>query len=110
MRPVIVAILTALPLAANAADPVSLVLQDNQFTPREVKVPAGERFRIEVQNQGTGPAEFESPDLHVEKIVVPGGTVSVMAGPLKPGSDKFFDDYHPDVSGTLTAVDAVAEK
>jgi len=29
-----------------------------------------------------------------------------MAGPLKPGTYKFFDDYHPDTAvGTLTVVE-----
>ena len=92
---------------AWGADPVVLTLKDHHFTPTDVTVPAGERFRIEVQNQDTTPAEFESNDLRVEKIVVPGGKIVVTAGPLKPGTYKFFDDYHPDLAkGTLTAVAA----
>lgn len=90
---------------AWAADPVVLTLMDHHFTPSAVSVPAGERFRIEVVNQDATPAEFESNDLRVEKIVVPGGKIVVNAGPLKPGTYKFFDDYHPDLAqGTLTAV------
>ncbi len=97
--------------ALLAAEPVTLTLKDNQFTPREARVPAGERFRIEVQNLDATPAEFESAELRVEKIIVPGGKISVMAGPLKPGTYKFFDDYHPQsATGTLTAVESVAEK
>lgn len=88
-----------------AADPIVLTIKDHQFTPSEVNVPAGERLRIEVVNQDPTPAEFESTDLRVEKIVVPGGRIVVMAGPLKPGTYKFFDDYHPDTTkGTMTAV------
>jgi hypothetical protein len=97
-----------LPTAAPAlaADAVTLALKDHRFVPSEVSVPAGERFRIEVENQDTTPAEFESNDLRVEKIVVPGGKIAVMAGPLKPGTYKFFDDYHPDLAtGTMTAVE-----
>lgn len=90
---------------AQAADPIALTLKDHRFVPAEVSVPAGERFRIEVENQDAAPAEFESNDLRVEKIVVPGGKIAVMAGPLKPGIYKFFDDYHPDTAtGTITAV------
>ncbi|MBV8871034.1 MAG: cupredoxin domain-containing protein, partial [Acetobacteraceae bacterium] len=38
---------------------------------------------------------------------VPGGTVTVSAGPLHPGTYTFFDDYHPDAArGTITAVAA----
>ena len=90
---------------ARAVEPVVLVLKDHRFAPDAVTVPAGERFRIEVENRDATPAEFESSALRVEKIIVPGGKISVMAGPLKPGTYKFFDDYHPDLAkGTLTAV------
>lgn len=96
---------------ALAAEPVTLVLKGNRFTPAEVKVPTGERFRIEVQNQDATPAEFESSDLRIEKVIVPGGKITVFAGPLKPGTYRFFDEYHPDeANGTLTAIDSLAEK
>lgn len=97
--------LAGLSTLAAAAEPITLVIKNQHFAPTEVTVPAGQRFRIEVQNQDAAPAEFESSDLHLEKIVVPGGRISVMAGPLKPGSYKFFDDYHPDATGTITAVE-----
>jgi plastocyanin len=96
----------AVPVPARAADPVMLTLKDHRFNPATVTVPAGERFTIEVSNQDDTPAEFESSDLRVEKIVVPGGKISVKAGPLKPGTYKFFDEYHPDTAtGTLTAIE-----
>jgi plastocyanin len=112
MRAVIGAVVLAcLAGTAGAAEPVQLVLKDNRFTPAEVRVQAGERFRIEVQNQDATPAEFESSDLKVEKIVVPGGKITVMAGPLKPGSYAFFDDYHPDsAKGTIVAVQDPAKE
>ena len=97
--------LLATAAAAQAADAVTLTIKNHQFMPSQVSVPAGERFRIEVENQDATPAEFESADLRVEKIVVPGGKIVVMVGPLKPGNYKFFDDYHPDTAtGTMTAV------
>jgi hypothetical protein len=89
----------------SAADAVSLILKDHHFTPAELTVPAGVRFHIQVSNQDDTPAEFESNDLRVEKIAAPGVSITVIAGPLKPGTYKFFDDYHPDVAtGILTAV------
>ncbi len=107
-RPAVLAFVAAcgaplLPAAAVAAEPVQLTLKDHRFVPAEVSVPAGERFRIEVSNQDATPSEFESNDLRVEKIVVAGGKIIVMAGPLKPGTYKFFDDYHPEATGTITA-------
>ncbi len=59
--------------AAVAAEPVQLTLKDHQFTPAQVSVAANQRFRIEIINQDTTPAEFESGDLRAEKIMVPGG-------------------------------------
>ncbi len=92
-------------LPAVAADKVQLVLKDHVFAPSQVTVEAGQRFQIEISNQDATPSEFESSDLRVEKVVVPGGKITVNAGPLKPGSYKFFDDYHSDTAlGTLTAV------
>ena len=94
-----------LAIPAWAADPVTLVLKNNRFTPNAVTVPAGERLRIDVRNEDATPAEFESHDLRVEKIIPPGGHISVIVGPLKPGAYKFFDEYHPDTAqGILTAV------
>jgi hypothetical protein len=98
--------LTALlaPVAALAVDPVQLTLQNHRFQPDHVTVPAGERFRIELTNRDDTVDEFESYDMKFEKIVVPGGRITVFAGPLHPGTYKFFDDYHPDTAtGTITA-------
>jgi hypothetical protein len=88
----------------RAADPVQLVLANHRFQPDHLTVPAGERFRIELTNQDETTDEFESYDMKFEKIVVSGGHIAVFAGPLHPGTYKFFDDYHPDTAtGTITA-------
>lgn len=99
----------AVPGLARAAEPVQVTLKDHQFLPATISVPSNERFRIEITNQDAEPAEFESGDLRAEKIVVPGGKIGVFAGPLKPGTYAFFDDYHPDTAkGSLTAVELQA--
>lgn len=90
------AILMASP--AMAGQEVSLVLADHQFIPDHVTLPAGVRFKIHVTNNDATPDEFESPALRVEKIVMPGQTITVLAGPLTPGSYTFFDDYHPETA------------
>jgi heme/copper-type cytochrome/quinol oxidase subunit 2 len=96
--------LMALGAGVVLADPVELELAAHKFTPSEVTVPANQKFQIKVTNHDETPAEFESHDLKVEKIVVPGGSVTVNAGPLKAGTYKFFDDYHPDDAvGAVTA-------
>ncbi len=90
--------------SAASADPIALDLAGHKFTPADITVPTNQKFQIRVTNHDNTPAEFESHDLKVEKIVVPGGTVTVTAGPLKPGTYQFFDDYHPDdAKGAVTA-------
>lgn len=94
-----------LPIMAQAAEQfrLSITLKDHRFTPAHLTVPAGQRFLIELINRDSMVAEFESYDMKFEKIVVASGTVTVHAGPLKPGTYKFFDDYHPETTGTVTA-------
>ncbi len=95
---------------ARAAEPVRLTLKDHKFTPDKVTVPSGQRLKVEVTNQDETPAEFESSALRAEKIVVPGGKISIFVGPLKPGTYAFVDDYHPDAAkGSFIAVEKVAE-
>jgi RPA family protein len=54
-----------------------------------------------VSNKQATPAEFESTSLHREKVVPPGGTVSVYVGPLDPGQYDFFDDFNAQTRGML---------
>ena len=88
------------------ADPAVLTLSGHKFAPSDIVAPANQKFQIKVTNNDATPAEFESHDLKLEKVIVPGGTVTVTAGPLKPGTYQFFDDYHPDdATGTVTVKD-----
>jgi len=96
--------LVTLAVPAMAADPqVTIVLKDHAFTPSEVPIPAGTKVELLVQNQQSVTAEFESHSLHREKIVQPGGQISVFVGPLKPGRYEFFDDFHSASRGFLVA-------
>lgn len=98
-------LLLALPVAAQADQLVTLVIQNHTFSPSTFEVPAGERFRIQLTSHDESVDEFESYDMKFEKIIVPGNTITVFAGPLHPGTVTFFDDYHPDqAKGTVTAV------
>ncbi|NWC93323.1 MULTISPECIES: cupredoxin domain-containing protein [unclassified Pseudomonas] len=100
-------LLLAFPVAAQADHLVTLVIQNHTFSPSHFEVPAGERFRIQLTSHDESVDEFESYDMKFEKIIVPGNTITVFAGPLHPGTYTFFDDYHPDqAKGTVTAVAA----
>jgi plastocyanin len=100
------ALVVALAGGAAAADKagVELVIKDHRFDPAEAKVPARQPLQIVVRNQDSTPEEFESPALKVEKVIPPGGSITVHVRPLEPGRYKFVGEYHEDTaSGTLVA-------
>lgn len=74
-----------------------LTIRDGHFTPSTIEVPARQRFKIVVINAGSGPTEFESTPLRVEKVLSPGVTSFVVIHPLKPGRYPFFDEFHMDL-------------
>jgi plastocyanin len=89
---------------AVAADaPIVIGIKDHEFVPNEVQVPAGEKIKLTVRNQDTTASEFESVEFHREKVVQPGGQVTLSVGPLAPGTYEFFDDFHPETRGHLVA-------
>jgi hypothetical protein len=87
------------PLAhAQEATTVHVVLKDHRFVPAELTAPANKPVVVEVANQDSTPAEFESKTLRVEKVVAGGGKISVRIRALAPGRYRFFDDYHEDTT------------
>jgi plastocyanin domain-containing protein len=98
-RRLILALITAGTLAgaAGAADlqDFRLTIESHRFVPAELKVPAGQKFRLLVENRDPTPEEFESYDLHREKIVPGNGRITVYIGPLKPGRYEFFGEFNP---------------
>jgi heme/copper-type cytochrome/quinol oxidase subunit 2 len=91
------------PRAAAADDPMtlSLTLQNHQFEPAEVHAPAGKQIAFRVKNLNDIVSEFESSDLHFEKIVPAGAEIVVYVRPLQPGRYNFYDDFHHDTQGWL---------
>jgi plastocyanin len=89
--------------AARADDTValSITLKDHKFDPAELHAPPGQTIAIHVKNLNTIVSEFESGDLHFEKIVPVGGEATVYVRPLKPGRYTFFDDFHHETQGIL---------
>jgi Cupredoxin-like domain len=74
----------------------SIEFKDGVITPLRTEVPARRAFKIELHNTGTTPAEFESIELHREKVLAPQSTTFIVFRTLDPGEYKFFDDFHPD--------------
>ena len=81
-----------------------LAIQDHKFVPAEVKVPAGKKVKLVIENQDATAEEFESHELNREKVVPPKGKVTIFVGPLKPGRYAFFGDFHKETAkGVLVA-------
>jgi len=86
-----------LPVSARAADlpEYTLVIESHRFVPAELKVPAGQKIRLQVVNRDPTPEEFESYDFNREKIVPGNGRITLFVGPLKPGRYEFFGEFNP---------------
>lgn len=91
-------LLLAAPFGARAAEePVFRIeFNDGKVTPQRIEVPAKTRFKLELHNVGTEPAEFESKELRKEKVLAPGATSVLVIRTLDPGEYDFFDDFHLD--------------
>lgn len=71
-----------------------IVIRDHRFIPAKLVVPANTKFKLLVVNEDKSAEEFESHELKREKIVAGKGKITVMLGPLKPGSYPFFGEFH----------------
>ena len=92
-----------IPRDATADDTVtlSLTLKDHKFDPAELHAPAGKPIEFQVKNLNDIVFEFESSDLHFEKIVPTGSEAVVHVRPQQPGRYNFFDDFHHETQGFL---------
>ena len=86
------------PAQAEDMPTFNLLMKDGRLFPETVEVPANTKFRLTIKNEGPGAAEFESLELRKEKVLAPGVTSSLVFHPLKPGSYKFFDEFHADTA------------
>lgn len=105
MRPwMIAACLLAVAAPASADDGPHLTIRDHRFEPSRLEVPAGTKFRLTIKNEDATAEEFESSELHREKVVPPGQEIPLFLGPLNKGEYKFFGDYHQDTAqGVMVA-------
>ena len=88
--------------AASTELPVfSVVIKDGRITPARLEVPAGRKIKLAIENKGSGPCEFESLGLRVEKVLAPGASSFVVIHSLPPGTYSFIDEFHPATSEML---------
>lgn len=92
------------PVQAQDLPSYQLLIKDGRFHPETLEVPANTRFRLLIRNEGPGAEEFESVELRKEKVLAPGASSFLIFQPLKPGSYKFFGEFHPETAqGRLVA-------
>jgi Cupredoxin-like domain len=80
---------------AHAQDTVALTISI------KLRAPAGKAITLTVKNLDPIAAEFESKELHVEKVIAANGQGVVRIRAQKVGRYNFFDDFHQDTQGTL---------
>jgi plastocyanin len=86
--------LSAAQAQAPAPPELPLTIEQHKFTPEELKVKAGQPFVLVITNKDTTPEEFESKELRVEKVIPANKTLKLRMPALKPGTYKFFGEYH----------------
>jgi plastocyanin len=84
----------ALPVGAADEDSFVLTIKDHKFSPEELQVPAGRKFKLVVKNLDPTAEEFESHDLKREKIIAGNSQATLALGPLKAGTYKFVGEYN----------------
>ncbi|NDC09899.1 MAG: cupredoxin domain-containing protein [Oxalobacteraceae bacterium] len=82
------------PLVALASQDIVIAIKDHKFSPAEVRVPAGQKVKLVIDNQDATAEEFESAELNREKIIAPKSKASVWIGPLKPGKYPFIGEFN----------------
>jgi plastocyanin len=81
-------------LAFAAGLDYTLTIRDHRFEPAELRIPAGKKIKLTVDNQDASAEEFESHDLNREKVVPAKSKAVLHIGPLKPGRYSFVGEFH----------------
>ncbi len=92
-------------VSVAAPEPIPEIrLEHGRFQPGELVVAADNPFQVRVTNHGPAAIEFESFELHRERVVQPGETITVYMPPLRAGTYRFFDDFnHATPQGAIVA-------
>ena len=87
--------LALMPGLVLAADPeFTLVIRDHRFEPTELRVPAGKKIKLIIDNQDATAEEFESHPLNREKVIPAKSKANVYVGPLAVGRYPFIGEFH----------------
>jgi len=91
--------ISLLSVTANAErEEYRVVLKNHVFTPAKIQVPADSLLWLVIENKDASAEEFDSKDLHREKIIAAGKTAKIKIGPLKEGSYQFMGAFNPNTA------------
>jgi plastocyanin len=93
-----------------SGDPITIVMKDNFFEPRDITVPANTTIQITAENEGVAihnmhvlSEETEGEDFRSDMIVNPSASSTFEVTFTQKGEVDFQCDYHlPDMVGTIT--------
>jgi plastocyanin len=88
------ALVVGLPSSAWAMPEFTLRIKEHKFTPAVLHIPANTKVRLIIKNLDATPEEFESEELHREKVIQGHGQGVVFIGPLAPGTYSFIGEFH----------------
>ena len=94
MRQLLLALILLPALALADGLEYKLIIRDHRFEPAEIRIPAGKKIKLIIDNQDESAEEFESHELNREKIIPPKSKATVYIGPLSPGRYPFIGDFH----------------
>jgi len=92
------------PSARAADDSSQLRFHGGAVEPTSLMLPANTPVKLRVTNSADAAIEFESFELHRERVVQPGQTITVYLPALPRGTYPFFDDFsHGAVKGEIVS-------
>ena len=93
------------PARADEVVTYVLTLENDAFTPADLKIPAGKPFVLKVVNKEKAGVEIEAKDLKIEKVVAAGGEVIAHVKAQKPGRYLLVNEYKEDAVKTDVVVE-----
>lgn len=95
MKTLLTILFTIISTTAFAAKTTyTTTLKDHKFSPDVIEVKANEKFILIVENQDKTVEEFESHDLHIEKIISGNSTGKFNIKALDAGEYEFVGEFH----------------
>src|SRR5271167_4741593 len=107
IRDVLLGLMVVAMSPAISAEPEFVIqIKNHQFIPAELRIPAGEKVQIVVDNQDDTPEEFESYSLNREKHVPPKSRITLFIGPLAAGRYVYQGEDRTDGVVALGVIEA----